>query len=170
MPDVGDKETRSRMMSGIRGKNTRPEILLRIALHHRGFRYRLHARNVTGHPDLVLPKHHSAIFVHGCYWHRHTDCKYATTPSSNVDFWIAKFTANVERDRRVIEQLFDQNWRVAVVWECAIRKEPIDSIADRVATWLISDEPSLEIPPPLVNLPASEPAPDRRIAESSAQP
>ncbi|WP_420720181.1 very short patch repair endonuclease [Abyssibius alkaniclasticus] len=107
MTDIVDKQTRSRMMAGIKGKNTKPELVLRRALHARGFRYRLHSKNVPGRPDLVFPKHHAIVFVHGCFWHRHEGCRHTTTPSTRPEFWQAKFDANVARDRSVHDQLLD---------------------------------------------------------------
>jgi len=120
MVDVVTPEVRSRMMAGIRGRDTRPELLLRKALHARGFRYRLADKRLPGSPDIVLPKYRAVIFVHGCFWHRHPGCGKATTPASNTDFWLAKFAANVTRDERNLHDLIDLGWRVAIVWECAI--------------------------------------------------
>ena len=122
--DVVDAVTRSRMMSGIRSKDTKPEMRVRRYLHAHGFRYRLHARNLPGSPDLVLPKYRVAIFVHGCFWHRHTGCRYTTTPASNVKKWNEKFTLNMERDKRVGDALKSAGWRVIVVWECELRQNP----------------------------------------------
>ena len=95
MADIVDKKTRSRMMAGIKGKNTKPELVLRRALHARGFRFRLHGKEFPGRPDLVFPKHGAVIFVHGCFWHRHSNCRYATNPSTRMEFWQGKFDANV---------------------------------------------------------------------------
>src|SRR5262245_8797324 len=101
MTDIVDRKTRSRMMSGIRGRNTKPELAVRKALTAAGFRYRLHSNHLPGRPDLVLAKHRCAIFVHGCFWHRHPGCKYAYTPKSNVRFWLDKLESNVRRDKLV---------------------------------------------------------------------
>ncbi len=133
-------------MSGIRGKNTKPELLLRHALHKRGFRYRLHVNSLPGKPDLVLPKYRAVIFAHGCFWHRHPGCRYTTTPASNMDFWLPKFQRTVEHDRLVMEQLATTGWRVAVVWECALRARDAAAVAAQVAHWLQSDEERIEIP------------------------
>lgn len=119
--DVVDHSTRSRMMSGIRRSNTRPEILVRKLLHAAGLRFRLHRRDLPGRPDLVLPRYEVAIFVHGCFWHAHVGCRFAKTPSSNTDFWIKKLSANRARDERDVYMLRQQGWRVALVWECATR-------------------------------------------------
>lgn len=121
MTDVVDKETRSRMMSGIRSKNTKPELLVRRYLHRKGLRFRLHAADLPGKPDLVFPKYSTVVFVHGCYWHRHQDCKYTTTPETRTDFWLEKFRDNVSRDQLQANMLRDLGWRVLVVWECELR-------------------------------------------------
>jgi DNA mismatch endonuclease, patch repair protein len=144
--DIVDQQTRSRMMSGIKGKNTRPELALRRAIHARGFRYRLHATDVLGRPDLVFPKHNAVVFVHGCFWHRHMNCRYTTTPSTRPEFWQAKFDSNVARDTAVRATLLDEGWRVATVWECALRKPERVELATRfLAAWLGSGASELEI-------------------------
>ena len=131
MADVVDRATRSRMMSGIRGRDTKPEKQVRSFLHRAGLRFRLHA-SLPGKPDLVFPKHGAVVFVHGCFWHRHAGCRYATTPSSNVDFWQAKFDANVARDKRVTRHLRKAGWRVLVVWECRLSSSALDSVARKI--------------------------------------
>lgn len=144
--DIVDAPTRSRMMSAIRGRNTGPERTLRSALHGLGLRFRLHPAGLSGRPDIVLPRYRVAVFVHGCFWHRHAGCCYATTPSTRPDFWGAKFAANVARDRRNQEALLDGRWRVAVVWECALRKANADGTARLLAEWIRSrEERRLEI-------------------------
>lgn len=144
MVDVVDQATRSRMMSGIRGADTRPEILLRKALHRAGFRYRLHAANLPGRPDIVLASRRAAIFVHGCFWHRHERCHWCTTPASNLEFWRSKFERNGERDRAVIETLQSMEWRTAIVWECGLRKPYAASTFEDLVTWLRSDAVAYE--------------------------
>jgi DNA mismatch endonuclease (patch repair protein) len=109
-------------MSRIRSANTKPEVAFRKALHRLGFRYRLHGRKLPGKPDIVLSKHKTVIFVHGCFWHRHSGCKVATFPKSNTSFWIDKFTRNVARDTRVAAELRQIGWRVFVVWECQLAR------------------------------------------------
>lgn len=121
--DVVTRETRSRMMSGIRSADTKPEMAVRRYLHRRGFRYRLHARDLPGSPDLVLARYKAVVMVHGCYWHRHQGCRYAYLPKSNQEFWENKFRANVERDARSRKALEDLGWRVLVVWECETQHE-----------------------------------------------
>lgn len=145
MADVVDANTRSRMMAGIRGKNTTPEVRLRKALHQAGFRFRLHGSKLPGNPDLVLARYRAAIFVHGCFWHRHEGCRNASMPKSNADFWEAKFARNVERDAANIGALARSGWRVCTVWECAIRQRGERAVGEEVATWLISSNPNLEI-------------------------
>ncbi len=146
MTDIVDKKTRSRMMSGIRGKNTRPEMVLRRALHARGLRYRIHVREIPGRPDIVLPKYRAVVFVQGCFWHRHKGCRFATTPATRTDFWQAKFAANVERDRAAREALSSLGWRVAIVWECALRKsDQAEAAADQVHDWLRTGNKFLEL-------------------------
>ncbi|MDY7508154.1 very short patch repair endonuclease [Ralstonia wenshanensis] len=135
---------RSRIMSSIRGKNTRPERTLRSSLFAQGFRYRLHVRGLPGSPDLVLPKYKAVIFVHGCFWHRHESCRYATTPKANGEFWCRKFGENVARDARHVERLHEQGWRVAIVWECALRHSA-ELAAQAVGEWLRGDEVNLVV-------------------------
>lgn len=120
MTDVVDSATRSKWMAGIRGRDTKPEVAVRSFLHRAGLRFRVNVRNLPGRPDIVLPKWRTVVLVHGCFWHRHRDCKYAYTPKSRRDFWTGKFRDNVDRDRRNIDQLRQQGWRVLVVWECKI--------------------------------------------------
>jgi DNA mismatch endonuclease (patch repair protein) len=144
--DIVDKKTRSRMMAGIRAKDTKPEMALRRLLHARGFRYKLHDKKVPGRPDLVFPKYKAVIFVHGCFWHRHELCRYATIPSTRQEFWLRKFEANVSRDIEVQAKLSASGWRVAVVWECALRKnKQLEAVAEVVSAWLLSNDPHLEI-------------------------
>ena len=146
MTDIVDQQTRSRMMSGIRGKNTKPELALRRALHARGFRFRLHSGKVHGRPDLFLPKHRAAVFVHGCFWHRHEGCRYATVPATRSEFWRTKFDANVARDNAVRTRLVEGGWRVATVWECALRKpERLNNVVRIFEEWLLGTEGQIEI-------------------------
>ena len=145
MVDVVDKATRSRMMSGIRGRNTRPEIELRNALHELGLRYRLHVRDLPGRPDIVFPRYLAVVQVHGCFWHRHDGCKFATTPSTNTEFWSAKFDKNIQRDLETQDRLNRLGWRSAVVWECSIRSDGAGKIAAILALWLDGGEPQIEL-------------------------
>ena len=118
MVDIVDSATRSRMMSGIRGKNTAPELATRKYLHSQGFRFRLHVKDLPGKPDIVLPKYRTVIFVHGCFWHQHPGCKAAVMPKSNTKFWAEKLTGNVKRDARNISELVKLGWKCLIVWEC----------------------------------------------------
>jgi len=146
MVDVVDAATRSRMMAGIRGSNTKPEITLRRALHAQGLRFRLHGSHLPGRPDIVLPKWRAVILVHGCFWHRHTGCRYATTPATRPEFWSEKFGKNMERDARNVRDLAEAGWRVAIVWECIVRSLGGDPIAVMLKDWLHSDSAYVEIP------------------------
>lgn len=105
-------------MSRIKGKNTKPEIIVRSLLHKAGYRFRIHRKDLPGKPDIVLPKYNTVIFVHGCYWHRHQGCRYAYTPKSRTEFWNEKFAGTVERDIKHRRQLTDMGWKVEVIWEC----------------------------------------------------
>ena len=147
MPDIVDPATRSRMMAGIRSRNTGPELLLRRALHARGLRYRIHNRTLPGTPDLVFRRFQAVCFVHGCFWHRHAGCRYATTPGTRTNFWQSKFAENVERDERARRDLLEAGWRVAVIWECALRNGREVETASRVEGWLRGNEREFETPP-----------------------
>lgn len=144
--DIVDSKTRSAMMSRIRDRNTQPEVILRHALHSRGLRYRLHVLGLPGRPDIVIPRHKAVIFVHGCFWHRHDNCKYATVPGTRAAFWQKKFASNVTRDQANVKKLLNMNWRVAIVWECEIRKKSIAILTDRLLQWLQSNENCVEVP------------------------
>lgn len=129
--DIVDRATRSRMMSGIRGKDTKPEIVVRSFLHRSGLRFRLRS-TLPGKPDLVLPKYRTAVFVHGCFWHRHADCRFATTPTSNAKFWQKKFADNVRRDVQVQQQLARLGWRVLVIWSCELNERKLHALASKI--------------------------------------
>ena len=123
------------MMGRIRGKDTKPEMLVRKYLFAHGFRYRLHGRKLSGHPDLVLRKYGAVIFVHGCFWHRHEGCRDATTPSTRVDFWCQKFKSNMSRDQRNVVTLMSSGWRVAIVWECHLKRMELRTL-NALEAWL----------------------------------
>ncbi len=140
MADVVDSETRSRMMSGIRGKDTKPEILIRKGLFSKGFRFRLHRKDLPGKPDLVLPKYNAVIFVHGCFWHGH-DCHLFKWPSTRPDFWKSKISRNKEVDRYNLKKLRNLDWRVLEIWECSLKgrgKIPFEILVNRTESWLKS--------------------------------
>ncbi len=134
--DIVTKEKRSEMMSRICGKNTVPEKQVRSLLHRMGYRFRIHVNNLPGKPDIVLSKYRTAIFVHGCFWHRHRGCRLAYTPKSRVDFWQQKFADNVRRDRMVSQDLRRLGWTVITVWECELA-DP-DQVARRLALAISS--------------------------------
>ncbi|KWA24854.1 very short patch repair endonuclease [Burkholderia territorii] len=148
MTDIVDRETRSRMMSGIRSKDTKPEMLVRRALHARGLRYLLHSPNLPGKPDMVFPKYRAVVFVHGCFWHMH-DCKYFKLPGSRTGFWQEKLLKNSRRDQTVRDIVQSLGWRVLVIWECATREARlIDSdtlLIDTIVQWITGGAPSAEI-------------------------
>ena len=116
-------EQRSRNMSAIKSKNTKPEITVRKLLHSMGYRFRLHRKDLPGSPDIVLPKYKTAIFVHGCFWHRHENCKYASTPKTRKEFWENKFKANVKRDLEIQEKIKNIGWQSVVIWECELKSK-----------------------------------------------
>lgn len=147
MTDVVDVETRSRMMANIRSKNTSPEILIRKALHARGFRFRVHVKKLPGTPDLVLPKYKAVIFIHGCFWHGH-NCRYFRIPQTRHEFWMEKIAKNQVRDRQQLAALRVLNWRVLVIWECAVRtmkKQIAPVLIDSVVYWLLQDSELTQI-------------------------
>jgi DNA mismatch endonuclease (patch repair protein) len=132
--DIVDKARRSVMMAAIRGKDTQPEMKVRRAAYALGYRFRIHRRDLPGTPDLVFPRLRKAIFVHGCYWHRHEGCRYAYNPKSNTQFWRAKFDKNEERDRQALSELIELGWDALVIWECETRD--LDELAARIAAHL----------------------------------
>jgi DNA mismatch endonuclease (patch repair protein) len=145
--DIVDPATRSRMMSGIRSGNTKPEMLVRRALHKNGFRYRLHDSRVPGKPDLVFPKHHAVLFIHGCFWHGH-NCQLFRMPETRNEFWKDKIRKNRERDAVVRKKIKEIGWRLGIVWECALKgKEQIgtEKTVERIVSWLESDTREFEI-------------------------
>lgn len=147
MADVVTSEVRSHMIASIRASNTSPELFMRRGLHRLGFRFRLDVRSLPRRPDLVFPKYQAVLFVHGCFWHRH-NCHLFKWPASRVEFWRDKLEANAARDRRTLGDLRAMDWRVGIVWECAIkskRKWMTEEIFSESALWLRSDESSLEI-------------------------
>ena len=123
--DIVTPEQRSKIMSMIKGKNTKPEMLVRSVCHELGLRYRLHRKDLPGKPDLVFPKHRLCIFVHGCFWHRHPGCKYAYTPKSRLNFWLPKLAKNVERDIDAQQTLIARGWRVVIIWECHTKNREV---------------------------------------------
>lgn len=138
MADVVTKEKRSAMMAGIKGKNTQPEIAIRKALYGKGYRYRLHAKDLPGKPDLVFPKYRTVIFVHGCFWHRH-NCHLFKWPSTRREFWEEKITGNANRDILHRTRLVEAGWKIVIIWECAMKGKhrlPLEEILDSTVVAL----------------------------------
>lgn len=141
------KEVRSRMMASIRGRNTTPELQVRKMIHRLGFRFRLHSKDLPGKPDVVLPKHNLAIFIHGCFWHKHEHCRFAVMPKTNSAFWSKKLNGNVVRDRAAIEQLHILGWRTLIIWECTLKsKGQLDKLPKRLARFIPSKQGRAQIP------------------------
>ncbi len=150
MSDIVSSQQRSRNMSAIHAKNTKLEVYLRKLLFAEGCRYRIAEKSVPGHPDIFLRKYNTAVFVHGCYWHRHQGCKYAYIPKSHVDFWQKKFNDNIRRDVTVREKLQKQRIKCLIVWECTIRKMQHDksaetNVIDLIKCFLQSGKGEIEI-------------------------
>jgi|TARA_R100001369_G_scaffold80710_1_gene111258 DNA mismatch endonuclease (patch repair protein) len=140
--DVFDIKTRSKNMSRIRAKDTKPELIIRRLVHKRGFRYRIHRKDLPGKPDIVLPKHNLVIFVNGCFWHGHK-CHLFHWPKSKSDFWEEKIRINIQRDLKNIKILRNMGWRVMIIWECSIKgkyRQEIDLLTHRISSWIITNE------------------------------
>jgi DNA mismatch endonuclease, patch repair protein len=141
MADILTPKQRRLNMSRIKGKDTKPELILRQGLHARGQRYRLHRKDLPGSPDIVFPRYRAAILVHGCFWHGH-DCPLFRLPMTRREFWEAKIEGNKARDARAIAGLIAADWRVIVVWECALKgptRQPVDVVLTEISSWLVSD-------------------------------
>jgi DNA mismatch endonuclease (patch repair protein) len=139
MADNRTMDQRSHNMSRIRSKNTKPELLVRKYLFNRGFRYRLHSKNLVGKPDISLIKYKSVVFVHGCFWHGHTNCKFAKVPVTNNSFWVSKIEKNNERDRRNIRLLKKLGWKVFTLWECQLVKAKAEKTLDKLVRKLLNE-------------------------------
>jgi DNA mismatch endonuclease (patch repair protein) len=126
MADVHDKKTRSYNMSQIKGKDTKPEMLVRKFLHSHGFRYRLHTKNLPGKPDIVLPKYKTIIFVHGCFWHGHEHCKYFVVPKTKTEWWLNKINSNIANDEKAINCLKKDGWKIITLWECDLKPAKLE--------------------------------------------
>lgn len=147
MVDVVDKQTRSRMMSGIKGKDTKPELLVRRGLHKKGYRYKLHDKSLPGKPDLVFPKYKAVIQVNGCFWHKH-NCHIFKWPKSRTEFWKSKILGNVKRDKKQIEEMENEGWRVLIVWECCFKGKtrlPYEDCINSISDWLENSNCSSEL-------------------------
>ena len=137
MADRITPEQRHYTMSRIRSENTKPEIIMRHALWRLGFRYQVNDKRLPGKPDIVLPKYRTVIFIHGCFWHGHRDCKFYTVPKTNTEFWTAKVARNQERDQEVWRQLEAKGWAVIIVWECQLKKAALDETIGRVRAEIL---------------------------------
>lgn len=147
MADIVSADVRSRMMSGIKGQNTKPELVLRRGLHRSGFRFRLHARELPGKPDIVFPRYNAILFVHGCFWHGH-DCHLFRLPSTRRDFWQAKIARNQLVDERATRALTETGWRIGIVWECALKGRTrlvLEDVIAACSAWLRADTQMFEI-------------------------
>ena len=136
MADVHSKKVRSYNMSRIKGKNTKPEMLVRKFLFSHGYRYRLHVKKLPGKPDIVLPKYNIAIFIHGCFWHGHNDCKYYIIPKTRTDWWLDKINRNKTLDNKAVELLEKNGWRVIIIWECDLRPTKVENRLSTLLTEL----------------------------------
>lgn len=150
MTDIKTTERRSHNMAAIKGKNTKPEIYLRKLLFTYGYRYRNYSKNIYGKPDIWMRKYNTAVFVNGCFWHHHKNCRYAYTPKSNIEFWNEKFEKNISRDIRVREKLREQGIKVVVIWECTLKQmkkssEYQEMVLERIFAFLKNSDDILEI-------------------------
>lgn len=126
MADVHNKVTRSYNMSRIKGKDTKPEMLVRKYLHAQGFRYKLHDKKLLGKPDIVLPKYKTVIFIHGCFWHGHANCKYYVIPKTRTDWWLNKINGNITNDKKAIIALKKDGWKIITIWECELKPAKVE--------------------------------------------
>lgn len=136
MADVHTRAQRSYNMSRIKGKNTKPEMLVRRFLHSQGYRYRLHAKNLPGKPDIVLPKYKTVIFVHGCFWHGHQGCKYYVVPKTKTDWWLNKINGNIANDHKKKLAIQELGWRVITLWECDLKPAFIEQSLSKLITQI----------------------------------
>ncbi len=139
-------QQRSHAMSRVRGRETKIERLVRSLLHKQGFRFRKNVFNLPGKPDIVLPKYHAAILIHGCFWHGHAECKRGYLPTSRREFWVNKISKTVIRDKENINELMEKGWRVAIVWQCALKnRQSINNTIGILTRWIVCNEDWLEI-------------------------
>ncbi|NGP89191.1 very short patch repair endonuclease [Fodinibius halophilus] len=136
MADIFSEDKRSEIMSNIGSKDTKPELFIRSLTHRMGYRFRLHRKDLPGTPDLVFPKYNSVIFVHGCYWHGHEDCKKASIPDTNTEFWKNKIQKNIDRDHRNYKELEELGWEYLIIWQCEIREENIPELKKKIDSFL----------------------------------
>lgn len=140
MADVHTKEQRSYNMSRIKGKDTKPELLVRKFLHAQGFRYKLHDKTLPGKPDIVLPKYKTVILIQGCFWHGHARCKYFTIPKTRTQWWTNKINANKANDEKAAKALKKEGWKVIVIWECQLKREKAEKTMDRLINKLVTEK------------------------------
>ncbi|HFK5581468.1 very short patch repair endonuclease [Elizabethkingia anophelis] len=138
MADVHSRETRSFNMSRIKGKNTKPELLVRKFLFSQGFRYRLHDKKLPGKPDVILPKYKTVIFVNGCFWHGHQDCKYFVVPKTRTEWWLNKINTTIANDRKIVESLQNDGWKTILIWECELKKEKSENTLSELIKKIIN--------------------------------
>ena len=144
-------------MTAVRSRDTKPEMLVRCMLHKHGYRFRLHKKELPGTPDIVLPKHKAVIFIHGCFWHGHPGCKKSKLPTTRVEFWETKIQKNIDRDHTTRVALLDMNWRVAIIWGCALSNKKItQATMQHLRCWLQTGAPRLEMPMPEAILPVKD--------------
>ena len=166
MTDIVNSKRRSEMMAGVRGRDTAPELAVRRIAHRMGFRFRVHRKGLPGRPDLVFPRHRLVVFVHGCFWHRHEGCRYASTPKSRIDFWTDKFAANVDRDARQQAALRALGWQVLVIWECESKRS---AFVERRLSAFVRRESSIPRRDSAVSVATTETSsPNTRIVHSDA--
>lgn len=132
-------------MGRIRSRDTQPEMIIRRGLQRQGFRFRLHGKDLVGTPDLVLPKYHAVIFIHGCFWHAHEGCSFFRLPKTRTEYWQDKLSRNVERDKKAVDTLNASGWRVLIVWECATKTTPVEKLINQIADWLQGGAGTVEI-------------------------
>jgi DNA mismatch endonuclease, patch repair protein len=132
MADVHSKEIRSKNMAAIKGKDTKPEMLVRRFLHANGFRYKLHDKTLPGKPDIVLPKYKTVIFIHGCFWHGHKDCKYFVVPKTRTEWWLNKINGNIANDEKAIKALKKDGWKIIMLWECDLKPSVYETILKKL--------------------------------------
>lgn len=140
MADVLSKEQRQRCMSHVKSKNTKPEVLVRRFLFAHGFRFRLYRKDLPGKPDIVLPKYKTAIFINGCFWHGHENCKYAKLPETNHEFWLTKINGNIQRDITTSAKLTEMGWRIFTIWQCELKPKNIDNTLNNLITELQNEQ------------------------------
>lgn len=139
MTDTVSKTRRSEIMRNVKGKHTKPEIIVRKFLHSKGFRFRIHDKKLSGHPDIKLTKYKTVIFINGCFWHGHENCRIYVMPKSNVEFWNNKITKNISKDKGIISKLRELGWNVLIIWECDLkskkREQTLSSLVDKIASY-----------------------------------